>query len=96
MNSIHRVGAAIAALAAVATVAGAFFVQGYASAQAAGAAAPYAAPSVNGTLGPELVYVNPVPSAQVVNVTQTQPPGPPPVINVVVPTVGGDDGGNDD
>ena len=48
------------------------------------------------TLGPEIVYVNPVPSPQVVNVTQTQPPaGPPPVIHVVVPSVGGDDGGAD-
>jgi hypothetical protein len=100
MNSIHRLGVGIAALVTVATVAGALFIQGYstaqqaavqASSQSAGVSAPPSA-----TLGPEIVYVNPVPSPQVVNVTQTQPPaGPPPVIHVVVPSVGGDDGGAD-
>jgi hypothetical protein len=97
MNSIHRLGAAIATLAAVATVAGSLFVQGYSTAQqaVAAAAATNAASSPTSTLGPEIVYVNPLPAAQVVSVTQTQPPGPPPVIHVVVPSVGGDDGGTD-
>lgn len=95
MNSIHRLGAAIATLAAVVTVAGALFVQGYSTAQQAAAAATHAASSPTSTLGPEIVYVNPLPTGQVINVTQTQPPGPPPVIHVVVPSVGGDDGGTD-
>ena len=101
MNSIHRLGATIAALAAVATVAGGFFIQGYATAQQVAAEATNAGPTnavagPTASLGPEIVYVNPVPPPQVVNVTQTQPPGsPPPVIHVVVPSVGGDDGGAD-
>lgn len=100
MNSVHRIGAGIAALVSVATVAGALFIQGYTTAQqsvqaSTQSAAVTATPSP--TLGPEIVYVNPVPSPQVVNVTQTQPPaGPPPVVHVVVPSVGGDDGGADD
>jgi hypothetical protein len=101
MNSIHRWGATIAALAAVATVAGGFFIQGYSTAQqaaagATNAGATNAVASPIASLGPQIVYVNPVPQPQVVNVTQTQPPGPPPpVIHVVVPSVGGDDSGAD-
>jgi hypothetical protein len=100
MNSVHRIGAGIAGLVSVATVAGAFFIQGYTTARqsvqaSTQSAAVTAAPSP--TLGPEIVYVNPVPSQQVVNVTQTLPPaGPPPVVHVVVPSIGGDDGGADD
>jgi hypothetical protein len=100
MNSVHRIGAGIATLVSVATVAGALFIQGYSTAQQSVqanslSAAVTASPSP--TLGPEIIYVNPVPSAQVVNVTQTQPPaGPPPVIHVVVPSARGDDGGSDD
>jgi hypothetical protein len=99
MNSIHRIGVGIASLVTVATVAGALFIQGYSAAQAVQASSPSAAVSATpgATLAPEIVYVNPVPSAQVVNVTQMQPPaGPPPVIHVVVPSVGGDDGGGAD
>ncbi len=102
MNSVHRLGATIAALAAAVTVAGALFVQAYTAGQqsAAQAAAPAAAVNAaSGTiapLGPHIVYVNPAPSPQVVNVTQAQPAARPPVIHVVVPGVGGDDNGGAD
>lgn len=97
MNSIHRLGVGIATLATLATVAGAFVVQGYTTAQQASAQTATATMAASATLGPEIVYVNPVPSQQVVNVTQTQPPAPqPPVVHVIVPTVGGDDGGGSD
>lgn len=99
MNSIHRLGVGIATLAILATVAGAFVVQGYTTAQQASAQTATATATMgpSATLGPEIVYVNPVPSPQVVNVTQTQPPAPqPPVVHVIVPTVGGDDGGGSD
>ena len=98
---LPRLGAGLAGLATVATVAGALFIQGYTTAQQAARATSQgatvnSAPNAASSLGPEIVYVNPVPSPQVVNVTQTQPPAaPPPVIHVVVPSVGGDDGGTD-
>jgi len=102
MNSIHRLGASVAAVAAVATVAGALFVQAYTSGQQAAArttAQTTVANAASGTtppLGPQIVYVNPAPSPQVVTVTQAQPAAQPPVIHVVVPGVGGDDNGGAD
>jgi hypothetical protein len=100
MNSIHRMGVTVATVATFATVAGALVAQGYVAARQATVQAPatIAAPAATPTLGPEIVYVNPVPAPQVIHVTQTQPPAaPPPVVHVVVPTVGGDDNqGSDD
>lgn len=103
MNSIHRIGVTIAGLATVGTVAAAFVVQGYVTAdqtahQPVAQASSTATPGATATLGPEIVYVNPIPSPAVVHITQTQPPvAAPPVIHVVVPTVGGDDSqGSDD
>jgi hypothetical protein len=89
-------GAAIATLAAVVTVAGAFFIQGYSAAKQAAAVPAGVAASPAATLAPEIVYVNPAPPQQVVNVAPSAPPAaPPPVIHVIVPSVGGDDGGSD-
>lgn len=98
MNSIHRIGVGIATVATVATVAGALVAQGYTAAMQARVptadASATAGPTA--TLGPEIVYVNPVPAPQVINVTEPQPPTqPPPVVHVVVAGPVGDDGGND-
>ncbi len=90
MKSIHRVGVTIAGLATAATVAGAFVLQGYSSAQAAAQQANAQAAQATSSLAPEIVYVRPVPTPQ----TQTQPPvEPPPIIQIVPGT--GDDDGND-
>lgn len=98
MSSIHRIGVTIAGLATAVVVAGVFVAQGYVAAQqatpqetaqAAGRAAGGA------TLAPETVYVNPAPTPPVIRVTQTSPPGQPPVVHVIVPSQGGDDGGSD-
>lgn len=105
MNSIHRVGVTVAGFVTVVAVAGAFVVQGYmaaqqavaqATAQASATADPTTDPTTS--LAPQTIYVNPVPTPQVIKVTQTPPPAQkPPVIHVVVPTQGGgDDGGSDD
>ncbi|MGD0018420.1 MAG: hypothetical protein ABSD62_04120 [Candidatus Limnocylindrales bacterium] len=106
MNSIHRIGVTIAGFATVATVAGAFVVEGYTAAQkaAATATAPTAAedPTADPTmdLAPQTIYINPVPTPAVIQVVQTPPPGQkPPVVHVIVPAPpGGDDdnGGSDD
>jgi hypothetical protein len=103
VSSIHRTGLTIAGLATAVVVGGVFVAQGYVAAQDAAAratsqASAAATASATPTLGPETVYVNPVPSPAIIHVTQTAPPvrGNPPVIHIVVPTRGGDDGGNDD
>ena len=101
MSTIHRAGVTIAGLAAALTVGGAFVAQGYLGARqvvaAASPAAPTAAATTDPTLQPETVYVNPIPSASVIHVTQTAPPAAnPPVIHVVVAGPGGDDGPGDD
>jgi hypothetical protein len=99
MNSIHRLGVTIAGVATIATVAGAFVVQGYAAAQqtTSQATATIGTPAATASLGPEIVYVNPVQSPQVIHVTKTQPPAQqPPAIHVVVPSVHGDDNGGGD
>jgi hypothetical protein len=99
MNSIHRVGLTFATLAAVATLAGSLFMQGYVAAeQAAVQAATQASVKVpaqaTASLAPEVVYVSagspaPVPPAQ-----RVQPIQQPQIIHVVVPAFG-DDGGSD-
>ena len=89
MNSIHRLGLTIASVATVATVAGAFVVQGYVSAeQAAAQANAQVADQAAAALTPQIVYISPVALAA------TAPSaGSPPVIHVIVPG-GGDDGGS--
>ncbi|MGD0018419.1 MAG: hypothetical protein ABSD62_04115 [Candidatus Limnocylindrales bacterium] len=85
MNSIHRIGVTIASFATVATVAGAFVIQGY----VAGQQAEQAIAQVKAPMTPQLIYVNPVPTPQ--------PPPPaqqPQVIHIVVAGYG-DDGGPD-
>jgi hypothetical protein len=104
MNSIHRIGLTIAGVATAAVISGAFVIQGYVGAQQAQAQATAQAtaadtPGATATLPPQTIYVNPVPSPETIHVTQTAPPltGKPPVIHVIVPSVGGgDDGGSDD
>lgn len=98
MSAIHRLGLTIASVAAVITVAGAFVVQGYVSAQqAAKQAAPQAAiqstAPPTAAQSPEIVYVTPpVPAAPAPTLAPVQPP---PVIHVVVPGPHGDDEGPD-
>ena len=106
MNSISRLGVTIAGFATVLTVAGAFVVQGYMDAKDPALTPPVlASPVVDATpdptisLAPKTVYVNPLPTPQVIQ--PTRPPAPPqaaqpPVIHIVVPGFGGDDGGGSD
>jgi cytoskeletal protein RodZ len=105
MKSIHRIGLTIASLVAVVTVAGAFVVQGYVAAQQAAAQATtvnpavQAAPAPTATQVPEIVYISPpTPATPAPAVAAVQPPAvqPAPVIHVIVPSSGGDDGGSDD
>ena len=98
--SIHRVGLAVAAIAVVVTVGAVFVADGYFSAgRTASAASPGGSdtvsppPAATGTLPPELVYVRPAPSPEVIHVTKTAPPAPPQVVHVTVPGTGGE--GND-
>jgi hypothetical protein len=96
MSSIHRAGLAIASLVTVATVAGAYGVRGYVAAQDAAATASPAAlaaadPTVDPTLAPETIYVNPLPTPQIVQATQTAQPGTTPrYVHVFVPGSGGE------
>jgi hypothetical protein len=98
--SIHRVGLAVAAIAVVVTVGGALVADGYFSAgRTASAATPGSSNSVSpsatatATLLPEVVYVRPAPSPEVIHVTNTAPPPPPQVVHITVPGTGGE--GND-
>jgi hypothetical protein len=94
VNTIHRAGLTIAGLATAVLVAGAFVAQGYVAAKQAIPTAP--AVTAAATLAPEIVYVNPAPTPAVIQVTQAGPPASqPPVIHVIVPSTGGDDGGSD-
>lgn len=95
--SIHRLGLAVAVLVVVATVGGFFVADGYFSASGTTSPAPLitdgsVAPSAaaTGTPQPELVYVRPAPSPQVIHVTKTAPPAPPQVVHVTVPGSGGE------
>lgn len=107
MNAyVHRGGLAVALLATVITVGGFLAVDGYLKAQPPAAAvalgAAVAASSAPADdLAPEIVYVRPAPSPEVIHVTQNAPPAPRKVVKVVVPSTGGEpgegeDGGEDD
>jgi hypothetical protein len=104
--SIHRLGLAVAALAVVVTVGGFFVADGYLTARPAVSADPAVSdgsvspsPATTGTLPPEVVYVRPAPSPEIIHVTKTAPPAPPRVVHVTVPGTGGEgddgEGGND-
>src|SRR5664280_2152687 len=95
--SIHRVGLAVAAIAVVVTVGGVFIADGYLSAnQITSATTPGGSDSVSPspaateTLQPEVVYVRPAPSPEVIHVTKTAPPAPPQIVHVTVPGSGGE------
>ena len=102
--SIHRVGLAIAALTVIVSVGGLFVADGYlsarrtASAARAGSIARTAAspaPAAAGTVPPEVVYVRPAPSPEVIHITRTAPPAPAQVVHVTVPAEGGEGGDSD-
>jgi hypothetical protein len=108
-TSIHRVGLALAAIAALVTVGGAYIADGYFSAQGP-ASVPVTTraddtsgtPSPTATLPPDVVYVRPAPSPKVIHVRKVAPPVAPKVVHVTVPTKEGesgagerDDGGGD-
>lgn len=90
MGSIHRIAVTIAGLLTAAAIGGVFVVQGYVSAQEATPAPTTEAtaePTASPTLDPEVIYINPVPTPQIINVTKTaRPVKKAPVIHVVVPT----------
>jgi hypothetical protein len=100
-HSVHRVGLVVAVLAAVVTIGGYFAVDGYLNAHAPSAVtlsadvAGWPATAPGGALAPEVVYVRPAPSPQVIHVTQTATPAPRQVVRVVVPNAGGEPGEND-
>ncbi len=101
--SVHRVGLAAAALAAILSIGGTFAVDGYLAAHGSapgGAASPTIASAVTPTaapsLPPEIVYVRPAPSPRVIHVTQTAPPAAPKVVHVTVPGPGGEAGEGSD
>ena len=96
-GSVHRAGLAVAALVVVVIVAGFFVTDGYLSAGRTASPAPPGAaasvspsPSATGTLPPEVVYVRPAPSPQVIHVTKTAAPAPPQIVHVTVPGSGGE------
>jgi len=104
MNSIHRVGVAVAGMVALLTLAGAVIVQGLMTGDVAQANTPEQATSDPtatdpASLAPVTVYINPVPTPEVITVIHTPKPthrraAATPKI-VVVPG-GGDDGGGGD
>jgi hypothetical protein len=89
MNSIHRLGLAFATVATVATVGGAFVMQGYVGAQQAAAQAQAQATAQSAATDTQVVYVRPAAPAATVPAA-----GLPQVIQVIVPGFG-DDGGSD-
>lgn len=103
MNSIHRFGLAVAGVATVVTVAGAFVIQGYTAAEqaAAQAAAQTPVPAIAAavatpTQAPEIVYIAPPTPAPTAAPTAVPAQPQPAVIHVIVPAPGGgDDGGSD-
>lgn len=99
MDSIYRIGVAIASLATVVVVAGAFVAQGYAAGQQAAAQAKAQSGLIAGgasNLAPLTIYVSPAATPPTIQVAQTSPPAQgPQVIHVIVPSAGGDDGGTD-
>jgi hypothetical protein len=101
MNSIHRLGITIAGMVALVTIAGAVIIQGLTTggvAQANAPEQPTSDPTAEDTasLAPVTVYINPVPTPQVITVIHTPKPArrPPRATTkiVVVPSGGGDDG----
>lgn len=82
-GSIHRFGVAVATVAVVVTVGAAFVLDGYLTAQRAASADPTT---------PQVIYVRPAPSPQVLHTTQTAPAAAPQVVDIVVPGAGEDDG----
>ena len=106
MTPIQRLGLTVATGVAALAVASAFVVDGYFNAQQLAtqpASAPQAetqtAPAPTDTLGPQTIYVKPVPSAPQAQVVQTAPPAPDPtapVIHIVVPGGGESDEGQGD
>jgi hypothetical protein len=103
-SPVHRLGLAVAAIAAVLTIGGFFVADGYLSAQQT-ASTPTAATTTTATTAPDIavaspapqvVYVRPAPSPRVIHVTRTSAPAPAPrqVIHVTVPSAGGDGGGD--
>ena len=96
MNSIHRLGVTIAGLATVLTVAGAFVAQGYVAAQQASAQATAQATALAAASAPQIVYINPMPTAPPAPPAPPTPaPQPQQVIHVIVGGGGDDGGGND-
>lgn len=97
--SINRVGLAVATLAVIVTVGGAYVADGYLSARGA-ASTIRATPTINDpsspgvprTVQPELVYVRAAPSPKVIHVTRAASPPAPRVIHVTVPAAPGDSG----
>jgi hypothetical protein len=79
MNTIHRVGLAIAGVVALLVVGGAFVVQGYAGAQAEAARATAAQQTASPTsttdasLDPVTVYVEPMPTQPAVAIANPAP-----------------------
>jgi len=99
VNGIHRIAFAVAGLATITGVGGVFAAQGYLEAQAQAQAAESARASALAAaeiaawtpppLTPEIVYVEPVPTPQIINVVQTaEPSAAPPIVRVTVPAAG--------
>jgi hypothetical protein len=110
VNSINRLGVAVAGFATVAAVGSAFIVQGYmgaqpasdptASASAAGGVLPDPTATATPNLDPQTIYIKPIPTPAIIKVVKPAPrPRPtktPPPIHIVVPgPTGGDDGPGD-
>lgn len=106
--SIHRAALAVSGVAVVTVVGGFLIADGYLAArgQAAGGLAtstvqgPLASMAAAASASPQVVYVRPAPSPQVIHVTQPAPAAPPRVVHVTVPGTGGEndggsEGGND-
>lgn len=103
MNSTHRVGVTIATVVTAATVAAALGIRSYVAAQDAAAQAREQALTAvpqavdpTASLAPETIYVNPLPTPEVIHVTQTAPPARRVRVHAFVPgSDDGHDGGTD-
>jgi hypothetical protein len=95
--SIHRIGVTVASIVTVAAIGGAFVVQGYVAAEQAAAQAAATSQAVaqaTANASPEIVYISPPLPTPAATPTPTLPPAP--IIHIIVPGPGGDDGGHDD
>ena len=97
--SVHRAGLVAGALAAVVLIGSYYLADGYLSAHRAApvassipAVATSSAPQPADSTAPEIVYVRPAPSPQVIHVTQTAPPSAPKVVRITVASAGGERG----